>query len=406
MNDRVTLLRLLGAPSIRALSFAMLIAAFGSGMYLAGSTIFFIKTVGLSPVALATGLAIASVVGLVMVLPLGSLSDWVRPQRLLIGLHAVRAIAFVALAFTGDAVTFAIVASIQSICQQASTPILQALIGRATDASTRTTTLALVRSIRNVGFALGALAAAPLVATDALWLNRGVLIGTGVAIAVAGVLLLFVKPTAAALAVRGMSPFAGLRSIRDVRYLGVAGFNGILALHMTMLSVGLPLWVASRADISNSVAPLILALNTAVVVLAQVRFARGVNNGRSARRALWLGALALAASCCALAVAGVLTGQIALVVLFFAVLLFTAGEMWHSAGSWEISFLLAPEAARGSYLSVFALGIAAQDAVGPLLFAALILPNGVLGWTGMAVLFLLGAAGATLIARGGVRNPC
>ncbi|PPI55138.1 MFS transporter [Rathayibacter toxicus] len=401
MSDRVSLHQLLQNSSIRTLIFTMLIAAFGSGMFLAGSTIFFTKTIGLTPVSFATGLAIASVVALLTSLPVGALADWIGVQRFLVGLHLVRATTFIVLAFVGDAVTFTVFASVQALCQQASIPILQALIGRATDTSTRTTTLALIRSIRNVGFSLGALAAAPLIATDNLWLNRGVMIGTGIAIMVAGTLLVFVRQTPDAPPQHVPSPFAGLRSIRDLRYLGVAGVNGILSLHMSMLSVGFPLWVASRSDVNDSIAPLLLAINTGIVILAQVPFSHGVNDIGSARRAIWLAASVLAASCITLAVAGLFTGTMTLVALIVAILLFTCGEMWHSAGSWEVSFRLAPESARSSYLSVFALGIAAQDTIGPLLFSAVVLPNGGLGWMGLALLFLLGAAGATTLVRKG-----
>lgn len=397
---RVSPLRkLLKTPNVRILAFAMLIAAFGSGMFLAGSAIFFTKSVGLSPVSFGTGLSIASVVGLCATLPLGTLADWMGPKRLLIILHFVRATAFISLAFVGDAATFTILASIQAASQQGSTPILQALISQTTDDANRTSVMAMIRSIRNVGFSLGALAAAPLIATTDLWANRGVMIGTGAAIGVAGALLLYMRQTRNGIEVRSASPFAGLRSVGDVRYLGLAGFNGILSLHMTMLTVGFPLWVASREDIGNWMASLVLTVNTVMVVGAQIWFARSATSNSGARRVLWLGAGSLAASCIAMAVAGMLSTTTAIIMLFVAVVIFTAGEMWQSAGSWELSFRLAPEKMRSSYLSVYALGIAAQDAVGPLLFVMLILPNGGLGWIGLAGLFFLGALGATSQAR-------
>ena len=290
---------------------------------------------------------------------------------------------------------FTILASIQAASQQGSNPILQALIGQTTDDANRTSVMAMIRSIRNVGFSLGALAAAPLIATTDLWVNRGVMIGTGVAIGVAGMLLYFVKQTRNGIKVRAASPFAGLKSVGDLRYLRLAGFNGILSLHMTMLSVGFPLWIASRADISHSMASVVLAVNTVIVVGAQIWFAKGANSNSGARRALYLGAGALAASCVMMAVAGMVGTNTAIIMLLVAVGIFTAGEMWHSAGSWELSFRLAPEEKRSSYLSVYALGAAAQDAVGPLLFVGLVLPNGELGWLGLAGLFLLAALGAT-----------
>lgn len=403
VSNRITVWALLRNPEIRIVTIAMLVSAFGSGMYLAGSAIFFTRTVGFTPVAVATGLSIASFVALLTALPLGSLADWVGMQRFVIGLHLVRGVALVAFAFIGDPVTFAIVASVATACQQASFPILQTLIGQATTQQTRVPTLAMVRAIRNVGLGLGALVAAPMIAIDDLWLNRGVLIGTGVGIGLAGVLLVLLRQPEGG-AVKAASPFAGLRSIRDLRYLGMAATNGILALHDTMLVLGFPLWIASRSDINDGAASLVLVLNTLVVVCAQVPFSRGVNNGGSARRSLWRGGAALAAACLILAVAEGLSASAAMAALGIAALLFTVGEMWHVAGSWEISWLCAPEDARGSYLAVYALGIPLQEILGPLLFAAVVLPHDELGWIGLAVLFMIAAAATTALSHDKARD--
>lgn len=379
---------------------AMLVSAFGTGMFLAGSAIFFTTSTGLSAIELGTGLAIASILGLLASLPISSIADWAGAKRVLILLYLWRSIWFVVLAFVGGPIGFTVAASAQAAAQQCSTPILQALIGTVTDDKTRTSTMALIRSIRNVGFALGALAAAPLTVSDNLWLNRSILIGTGITLLISGLILLLLPSAIAKGSVPTKNPFAGMRSITDWRYLTMAGANGILALHMTLLAVGLPLWVVSLPDVSDAIAPVIVFMNTVIVVFAQVPFAKGVFDVDSARRVLAFAGAALAACCLVLSVSGFVESAIlagALVLL--AGLLLTCGELWHSVGSWELSFSLAPEQSRSSYLTVFSLGVTAQDALGPLIIAGLVIVNGGVGWLGLAAMFVAGALATSSAAK-------
>lgn len=377
---------------------AMLVGAFGTGMFLAGSAIFFTTTAGLTEIEFGTGLAVASIVGLVAAVPISSVADWAGPKRVLVIVYLWRSVWFAVLAFTSGPLGFAAAASAQAAAQQCSTPILQALIGTVTQDTTRTRTMALIRSIRNIGFGLGALAAAPLLVADSIWLNRLILIGTGVTLLVAGLVLALLRVPDKA-RVTAKNPFAGLGSITDWRYLGMAASNGVLALHMTLLAVGMPLWIVSLPDVTNALAPVIVFANTVLVVVAQIPFSKGVDNPASARRALWLAAASLAACCLTLAVsAGVDRASLAVVVILLAGLLLTFGELWHAVGSWELSFRLAPEQSRSSYLAVFSLGVTTQEALGPLIIGGLVITSGGPGWIALAALFGVGALATTFSA--------
>lgn len=379
---------------------AMLVGAFGTGMFLAGSTIFFTTAAGLTKIEFGVGLAIASGVGLFAALPVGSVADWAGPKRVLVVVYLWRSVWFVVLAFTTGPVWFTVAASAQAAAQQCSTPILQALIGTVTEDKNRTRTMALIRSIRNVGFGLGALAAAPLTVADSIWLNRLILIGTGATLLVSGLVLTMLRVGSAAARVAARNPFAGLKSITDWRYLGMAVSNGVLALHMTLLAVGLPLWIVALPDVSNAFAAVIVFVNTVIVVVAQVPFSKGVDNPASARRAIWLGSAALAACCLALAVSALAdNATLAAGVVLLAGVLLTCGELWQAVGSWELSFSLAPEASRSSYLGVFSLGVTVQEMLGPLIVGGLVIANGGVGWVSLAALFGIGAFATTTFAK-------
>lgn len=75
--------------------------------------------------------------------------------------------------------------------------------------------------------------------------------------------------------------------------------------------------------------------------------------------------------------------------LALAVLILTAGELLTMAGSWGISYGLAPDHARGEYLGVYALGAAFAETVGPAATAFLGVREGPPGWLVIAAVFLL-----------------
>src|SRR5690606_10979807 len=129
----------------------------------------------------------------------------------------------------------------------------------------------------------------------------------------------------------------------------------------TLLTVGLPLYVAAEPDVSDGLVSVLLFVNTVTVIVAQVPFSKGVTGAAKARRALWRAAAALAGCCAVLAAGGRLDGSAAAVaVVPLACLLLTCGELWQAVRAWELSYVLAPERSRSAYLTVFNLGRSAQ----------------------------------------------
>ncbi|MFJ3216304.1 hypothetical protein ACIPLC_10335 [Kitasatospora sp. NPDC086801] len=64
------------------------------------------------------------------------------------------------------------------------------------------------------------------------------------------------------------------------------------------------------------------------------------------------------------------------------------GEMRQSAGSWQISFDLAPPERIGQYQGFFGTGVAVARTLGPLLLTTLLLDGGLAGWLVLGGLFL------------------
>ncbi|WP_308311924.1 MFS transporter [Streptomyces sp. CYG20] len=223
-----------------------------------GAAVFFTRQAGLTPTQLGTGLALAAAFGLAALLPLGAVADRFGARATLVGALLWRALCFVGLAFVQGPVAFTVVAACQAAAQSITAPVTQALVGTLADEGDRTRMMAVIRTVRNVGFSLGALAAAPLLLADGVWLNRGVLLGNAVAFVAAAVPVARLRLAAAPRPVTVRSPLAAFGAVRDWRYVCLTALNAVLALHMTLLAVGLPLWVTHHSDVPDALVPFLV----------------------------------------------------------------------------------------------------------------------------------------------------
>jgi hypothetical protein len=145
--------------------------------------------------------------------------------------------------------------------------------------------------------------------------------------------------------------------------------------------------VATQTDAPVAVVGPLMVLNTALVVLLQVRLSKGAETREGGVRAMRRAALAFAGCMVLLALSGVLNAVGAVLAVVAATLLLTAGELWHFAGRLSVSYALAPRDRQGEYLSVFWLGSAAALMVGPLLITVGVVARGPLGWLALAAVF-------------------
>src|SRR5262249_47780046 len=155
--------------------------------------------------------------------------------------------------------------------------------------------------------------------------------------------------------------------------LRLTALDAVLALNATVLVIGLPIWVVTRTSAPASLVAVLLLLNTVLVIALQVRAAAGAESVPGAGRALAWGGVGVAGSCVLFATSAAVPGTVAVVaVLVLAAVVLTAGELWHAAGAWGVSFGLAPEETRGRYLAVFSLGLATAEVIGPVLVASVV----------------------------------
>jgi MFS family permease len=345
--------------------------------------------VGLTTGQVGLGLTLAGLVGFGTLVPIGVVADRVPAGSVYIGLQIWRGCWYLAYCVTGTFPMFVAVACCIGIADSAVPPVNQAVIGAAVPADSRVDTLAKVRAVRNVGFGAGALVATGAIALNSRYAFLALALGNAVSFFVA----------AALLRIAGVTRLTGARMTRTVRprltvnlsYLAAAVLCGLLTINMTLLTVGLPLWIATRTRAPVVVIGLLVFINTVMAVVLQSRCAEPAKRLAGARRCMLWAAWSMAGfGVVALLLGHAATRWLAVCLAVLAVVLLTLGELWSSAGRWTISYDLARPEQRAQYLSTFQLGMALQSILGPWVIVQLVFPTRG-GWLYFAAAMVLAA---------------
>lgn len=357
----------------------------GTGLFLAGSALFFTRAMGLSGAQVGLGLSLSGVVGLLCMVPFGRLADRFGSQRTLLLLFLWRGCGFLAYVLVDGFLAFLLVACFLGAAEWAVGPVIQATMGGVEEGSSRVRSMAAVNAARNAGFMIGAMSATLAITTDSVAAYRGLVLVDAASFFVAAALLARTRQA------NRPVPVARAREqvlrVRDVRYLLLAAANGVLSLHTVLLAVGLPLWIATRTQAPAALVGALITLNTVLAITLGVRLSRGADGVRAgASRHRWSG-WSLAACCGLVALTAGADSVLASILLVAAVVFLTLGEVWQSMGGWALSYALSPQEQRSYYISVYNVGVPVAAAVGPALLTILVIDSGRLGWLSLAGVF-------------------
>ena len=380
-------------PAERRLAVMAVVDSAGTGLFLTTAVVIFTRMIGLSGWQVGSGLAIAGCLGLSVAVPIGALVDRCGPRRVLMVLSCWRAVGFAAYPWVTGYPGFLAVACFLALAERGGPPVMQSMVGLVTGEDGRVTAMAWIRTLRNIGFTLGALAATVALAADSKSAYRTVLLANAasfVAMAVLARGLPRSSPTR-----RGRRS-AGSRPLADRRFMLLTALNGVLSLHMSLLTVGIPLWVTLHTAVPRTMLAPALATNTILAALFQIRASRGCATACGAGRALRRAGIVLAACCLLLTATADLPAPAGAAVLIAAVVALTAGELLQSAGGWALSYALAPPECQGVYLSAFGLGVSAQQVAGPVALSVLVVPMAAGGWFGLAALLVVCGIGSAI----------
>lgn len=367
----------------------------GNGLLATAVVLYFTHVVGLGGGQVGLGLTVAGFFGLVVGVPVGHLADRRGPREVLAAILACEAVAVALYAVTDSFAAFLVVAAAVVTLNRAESAVRQGLIAQMLPPEDRVHGRAILRSVTNVGFAIGSAIAALAILFDTRGAYDALILGDAATYAVALVLTLrlpHVAPRPPA------SEGPRLIVLRDRPYLAVMALVGVMTLHFSLLEVGIPLWIG-HTDAPRVTVGIVFVLNCVLVALLSVPMARGSETIRGSARAAVIAAVLLATSCVAFALSGAVAGAAAAAVVVIAAgTIEVFGEMAQAASSWGLSFGLAPEHAQGQYQGLASTAFSLASMLGPALMAA-VTAAGTIGWLAFGALFLVAGTATVPVSR-------
>ncbi|CAM5259898.1 MFS transporter [Streptomyces xanthochromogenes] len=382
---------------VRILAVSNLGRTVANGFLLSVSVLYFIRSVGVPADRVGIGLTVSAVLAMLVSIPAGQVSDRLGARRTSIVSGVAQGVLVCGYALVGGFAGFLMIVSLAAMADSASAVARGALIAEALPSNERVKARAYLQSVNNVGLSGGTLLGGVALAADSRALYAGMLLGAGLLFLGAGLTCLALP---AADPGRAPEDHRARHVLRDAPYLTVSVLNAVLVLGTdALLTAALPIWIADRTNAPVSVYAAIMFLNTAMCVLFQVRLSRGAEDVAGGARAMRRSGMVLAVSCGIFALSAGQPAWVAVVCLLFGALVQVIGEMLHSAGSWALSYELAPAHAHGQYQGLFGLTQRVGSAITPMLTTAVLIGWGRPGWLLFAGILLAGGLATPSVAR-------
>jgi hypothetical protein len=384
-------------PTLRALTWATMAGALSKGVFFSVSVLFFTRVAGLSPATIGLGLTIAGAVAVGASLGSGYLTGAVGARRVLVAVTAGQGLALLAYLWVRTPVAFVAVACAAVGLQAMQRTALSTMIAQSFVGPDRVAVRARLRVVTNTFIGVGAGLAAVALAIDTKPAYLVAMVWTAAMLFVSAVPVrrLPVGGAAGAPRVRGQrrSP------LRDRTYLTAAALNAVMTMQFSMLTVGVPLWITGWTSAPTVTVAGLLALNTVIVSLLQIRATRGTHELPGAGRAVARAGVLLALACALYATADQGAAIVAVVLLTLATVAHSLAEVLAEAGNWTLAFELADPANIAAYQGVSTTGGSIGTMLGPMLVTVTAIRHGWAGWALLGALFLATGLATLILAR-------
>jgi len=386
----------------RDLALQCVLSAFATGSFLTGTAVYFTQIVGLTGAQVGLGMSISGVVTLLLSLPLGRLSDHVGAKPLWAVSAVIEAVLYFAWPMADGMLPFVALLSLLAAISQAGNTGRNVYRIAVFPREVRVRALAYMRSARNVGYTLGALAGGIALAIGTRSAIMAVPILTG------GLLILNALMVARLPAIDRPAPPSHADeddaapappAWRNVGFVTLSVCNGILNSNQILLNVVVPLWLVERTDAPHTLLAWLFGTNTVMAVLLQVRASRGSETVNGALRAVRLSGWAFILSCLVIGVTHETVGWVSIVLIWLGHVTITGAELWQSASDWGFQSELSDHRRLGDYQGVWSLGYQVGPILFPGLYTFLALTWGAPGWALIALLAVTAAVVAHPAAR-------
>lgn len=364
----------------RRLAVASFVDSLGTGMFLPVMVLFFTRSAGLGVGTVGLGLTVGGVASVAVTPLAGRVLDRYDPRLALVLTYAVRAVVYAAYPFVHSVALFLPLVCLDRIFAQSGRSARTMVVAGMAGEEDRIRMLSGLNALRNFAVGLGNVVATAAIVLDTRAAYLAVVLANAVSYVVGG-LLVRTLPSAGRPGRRGGAPRGADRTVlRDRRFLVLAALNAVFLAGNSALLVGVPVWLTTRTDAPAMLVGLLFAVNTALVVLLQVRLGRTAKTLTGAGRAYLFSGVALLLGCGMFVLAAVGGAVPAALCMVAAVVGLTVAEVFSSAAGWSVPLALAPEDRRGRYLSVFAVGEGFMTFGGPAVITFIVVEGGGLGW--------------------------
>jgi hypothetical protein len=374
------------------------IDALGNGLLSPLVILYLTRVLHFDPFKAGFSLAVGAAAGIAATPIAGAVLDRIDPRRVTAVCFLAAAVGYVGLGFIDSLALLVVVMAFIQSAEHAAKPAINLIAFALRDGSARLKLLAQQRSVRNLGYSLGALGAAGAAAIDTRPAYVAVLLLDAASYVLAAALIGRLP--------RGEPPPSRVKQeqsyravARDRPYVTLVSMASFLWLNDSLLKVGIALWVVRAvSNVSPAIVGLLFALNCILVVVLQVRISRGSETVHGVGRLFLLAGIALAVSCGFFASANAAPTVLATAALIAGVTILTIGEMSLLAAEFGSAAALAPPQLRGRYLALLSVGHALQHTVGPVVVTLAVVSGGRAGWLVFGVCFLALGAAANRVA--------
>jgi dipeptide/tripeptide permease len=174
----------------------------------------------------------------------------------------------------------------------------------------------------------------------------------------------------------------------------------ITNIQFVVQNIGIPIWIVKYTDAPRWWVSTLLILNTAAVVLFQVKVSKRSKPLNESFNQYLLSGFLLAGACLLYASAEGPSAQIASLVLVIGMALHVVAELLIAMIHWQISFDLADPSRQGAYYGLWTFGNGLSEIVGPTLVTFALVSLGKPGWALLSMMFVLNVSLYKLIVVG------
>lgn len=371
---------------VQLLAWGTLARSLGSGGILTLLVLYFVSNRDFPAEQVGLALSLGGLAGVLASVPAGRLSEGSRSRTTAATSVMVQGVAVVGYVAVGSFPALILAACFVGLFEASSNASRGSLVAGLVDGNDRVLVRAKLRAVTNGGSSVGAALGALVLAANrpGIW-NLSIVV-CGVCFIAGGLCIARVSAPAAVVRPADARVWAVLH---DRKFIYLAALNVILSMNLGILTVALPVWIASAVSAPAWAYGALIVLNTVLVVLFQVRASKPVKDIASGGRAMRNAGLYLAGCCVIFSAAGHVPRWWALVILVVGGVVHAVGEMVYSAGSWALSYDMAPAHAHGQYQGAFAMSTQLGSAITPAVTTSLIVGLGFPGWWIVGALMLL-----------------